>query len=464
MRALLHISGSLDWPGTLNAGPWPLLPIGNRPLLEYWFELCVDLGIQDVKIVMSDFASEIEAYAGDGARWGLTIQYGFEQDEAGPVAYFRRAPAQWNDGLLHIRGPVFPSRTELYQTGDSNPNLSGLLLDRDGARVMIAQTPEMVSQYIGGATFAVSKDPCGLNPVVLTSASTYFDMNRNLVEGESRRYLTSGYQITADQCHIGANTVLPPTAKIVPPVMIGDNCRIGELTTIGPDVVIGNYVVVDQQTELEQCLVLDGSYIGRNMEIRKKIISGSHLYDVEHDVDMILPDPWLLGSTRRVKEKRDAWRALIGWIVALVAVMLMILPYSVFFLLIGIPWQVGDKRDFLAMRQKKIRLKIISAPPENPRRLMRIFYGLSLDRFPLLLHVLSGRLWLCGHTVMGQVKQVGLIHELPAYFPAAIGYEDIQSGTAHRVHSLFYLEIRSPLEDLRIFIKFIAQRLLFIWA
>jgi len=468
VKALLHISGSPEWPQTLNAPPWPLLPIGNRPLLEYWFELCVDLGIEEVQIVMDDFASDIETYAGDGARWGLKIHYGFEKNGADPLAHLRRSPENWKEGLLHIRGPVFPARTETYRADEASQALSGLLIKQEGARIMVARTPEDVSAYIEGAPqHAISGDH-GLAPVVLTSATTFFQMNQRIVCGESQRYLTSGYQITADQCHIGANTVIPPTAKILPPVMIGDNCRISELTTIGPNAIIGNYVVIDQKTELDNCTILDGSYIGRNMEIRQKIISGSHLYDVEHEVGMDMPDPWLLGSTTLAKKGADSLRAITGWIIALPVALCMVVPYAVLSILPRATHNAFEKVTLRGMNDKELRYNVIKAP-KTPRIIYTLFRGLSLDVFPHLLRVLSGKLWLCGHSALLQKEHEKLRSELPLYFPAVISYEDTQLDVGEtrsmaRANSFYYLEVRSPLEDLRLFSRFIIYRLNSLWA
>ncbi len=468
MNALLHISGSPEWPQELNAPPWPLLPVGNRPLLEYWFELCVDLGIQTVQIVMSDFASEIEAYAGDGARWGLNVSYGFEKNGSDPVAYLRRSSEKWQDGLLHIRGPLFPARTEAYCADKAKEKLAGAFSGEDGARLVIARTPDEISAYLNGQVQESLSTDSGIDPVVLTSTAEFFHVNQRVVKGESQRYLTSGYQITADNCFIGANTVIPPTAKIQPPVIVGDNCRISELTTIGPCAVIGNNVMIDQRTELENCMVLDGSYIGQNMEIRKKIISRSYLYDVTNDIGMHMPDPWLLGSTRLSKNSLDTFRAVLGWMIALVSSLLMVLPYALLKLLLCTKPSAIEKQTLPAVRGKTIRLRI-TKPPLNPGRRMKIFYRFSLDRFPLLLRVLSGKLWLCGHSVALLAENETLKNELPLHFPAAISYEDLQSESTisestHRANAFFYLEERSPLEDIRIFIRFIIHRLFALWA
>jgi hypothetical protein len=436
--------------------------------MEYWFELCDSLGIQDVCVVMSDFAAEVEAYAGDGARWGLKISYGFEKEDAAPTAYLRRSPEQWNGGLLHIRGPLFPARTEAYSQEGAAEKLCGGFIAGDGSRLVVARTEAAVAAYLNGETPDPLSAACGIEPVALASTADFFAINQRMVGGEALRYLTSGYQVTADNCHIGMNTIIPPTAKIQPPVIIGDNCRIGDLANVGPGAVIGNHVVIDHNTTLEKCVILDNSYVGKSMEIQGKVICGNHLYDVECGLVMNLEEPWLLDSTHQVRKARDRRRAFFGWVLALVSVLLMLVPYVLLRALLGPKWSPGERKILRAVNGKSVTLPWGSAPV-NPSKRLRLFYGFSLDRFPHLLRVLSGKLWLCGHPVTLPLYAAAVVDELPHYFPAAISYADFQpesdqSESTLRVDALYYLEKRSSLEDLRVFLRFIVYRMFSIGA
>ena len=78
---------------------------------------------------------------------------------------------------------------------------------------------------------------------------------------------------------MGVNVRTPPSSHLFPPILAGDDCRFGALTTIGPNAVIANHVIIDAYSELTDCLVLDDTYIGRNLEIRNKIVSGNRIID-----------------------------------------------------------------------------------------------------------------------------------------------------------------------------------------
>jgi NDP-sugar pyrophosphorylase family protein len=55
--------------------PKPLLPVGNRPLMEYQIEIMRSLGITDIVILIGHKGYEIARVLGDGARLGVGIRY-----------------------------------------------------------------------------------------------------------------------------------------------------------------------------------------------------------------------------------------------------------------------------------------------------------------------------------------------------------------------------------------------------
>jgi hypothetical protein len=38
MIAVLNTASACSWAEKLGQTPWPLLPVANRPLLDYWLE------------------------------------------------------------------------------------------------------------------------------------------------------------------------------------------------------------------------------------------------------------------------------------------------------------------------------------------------------------------------------------------------------------------------------------------
>src|SRR5688500_6456993 len=52
-----------------------LVPVANKPILFYPVESVAPAGIEDVRTVVGDTASDIEAAIGDGAAFGVRVTY-----------------------------------------------------------------------------------------------------------------------------------------------------------------------------------------------------------------------------------------------------------------------------------------------------------------------------------------------------------------------------------------------------
>ena len=171
MKSVLHLGGPRPWTRALGGVPWALLPLGNRPLLEYWLELCVDFGIVEVHLVLGSGAEQIEAYADDGSRWGLRIEYSFLRDERPPLSFLQRSPALWRDGLLFLSGPLFPRR--LADAGPLQP-VGDYASGSDGALCALGRAPAFLDALIRGALPG-------------SGARPFADLGLDLVPLDSRR-------------------------------------------------------------------------------------------------------------------------------------------------------------------------------------------------------------------------------------------------------------------------------------
>lgn len=59
-----------------HTGPKQLVPIANKPVLEYALDDLIDAGIDDIGIILGNKGrDEIQAYFGDGSEWGVSVTY-----------------------------------------------------------------------------------------------------------------------------------------------------------------------------------------------------------------------------------------------------------------------------------------------------------------------------------------------------------------------------------------------------
>ncbi len=518
MKAFFFTGLTAAWSTSLSDRPWCLAPMGGKPLIECWFEWAASLGVRDIRLVLGDGADQIEGHCGDGSRWGLVITYGFLRDLSDPAAFLRRAPRQWEDGLLYIACPVFPRRLKGPDIREScrsdttpEPPLAdsraagappSLALENDArscaecpsdsrsaAIRRLAEGTETRPTWLlrdsrGAVACFLSRDKAAiqaltngrppaaegdwsaleLEPVLLDGIEAYYQLNMRLVGGEIARYVQPGFG-GEDGARIGSNVIIPPSAELRPPLIIGNNCRIHPMAVIGPDVVIGNGVIIDRQTELTQSVVVDDTYLGRHLEIRNRVVSGSRLVDPSDGTVLDVADPWLIAPLDAPVRVSDVLCAFGGWVIAVMLTLLHVLPFCLFLLLLRALGQgVFRFSPRLVLGSRVRRLPHWHATAESSR-LNRAFTGLSLDLFPLIALAALGRLWLCGHQPLHPGRDAGLRGRLRHYYPAALGYHTARSApaearTATMAEALYYERYRGPIEDLQILCRTLFTRLL----
>jgi NDP-mannose synthase len=85
--------------------PKPLVPVNEQPILELILNQLKQGGFERVTLAVNHFASLIEAYCGNGARWGLVIDYSTEEvplGTIGPLRLIRDPP----ENFLVMNGDV----------------------------------------------------------------------------------------------------------------------------------------------------------------------------------------------------------------------------------------------------------------------------------------------------------------------------------------------------------------------
>lgn len=85
--------------------PKPLMPVGDRPILELLMEQMRQHGIDEVVISVGYLGGLIEAYVGDGSRFGVKVSYLREEKPlgtVGPISLLQNT----SDSFLVVNGDV----------------------------------------------------------------------------------------------------------------------------------------------------------------------------------------------------------------------------------------------------------------------------------------------------------------------------------------------------------------------
>jgi MurNAc alpha-1-phosphate uridylyltransferase len=107
MKAMILAAGRGARMGELTAStPKPLLTVGGITLLENKIRLLADAGITDIVINVAYCGEQIQAFAGDGSRWQVSIQYSVEKE-----------PLETGGGIAHAL-PLLGDKTFLAINAD----------------------------------------------------------------------------------------------------------------------------------------------------------------------------------------------------------------------------------------------------------------------------------------------------------------------------------------------------------
>jgi len=84
--------------------PKPMAPVGGKPLLDHQIELAKKHGFERLLVLTGYGAEHIERYAGDGTRWGVSVQYHRENKPLGTAGAVIEAFDKLDDIFLVMYG------------------------------------------------------------------------------------------------------------------------------------------------------------------------------------------------------------------------------------------------------------------------------------------------------------------------------------------------------------------------
>ncbi|QFT89841.1 D-glycero-alpha-D-manno-heptose 1-phosphate guanylyltransferase [Bacillus sp. THAF10] len=84
--------------------PKPLVPLLNKPVMEYSLQLLKAQGIQEIIVTLQYMGERIKNYFGDGSKWGVNITYLEEQTPLGTAGGVKNAEHLLKDPFIVISG------------------------------------------------------------------------------------------------------------------------------------------------------------------------------------------------------------------------------------------------------------------------------------------------------------------------------------------------------------------------
>jgi mannose-1-phosphate guanylyltransferase / phosphomannomutase len=323
MRAVLMAGGSGTRLRPLTCDlPKPMVTVLNRPIIEHILHLLKRHGIHEVITTLHYLPDVIRDYFGDGSEFGMQMRYVVEEDQPlGTSGCVKNVQSLLDSTFVVISGDSVTdfdltsaihfhksrkAKATLILKRVSEPMAFGLVITGEDQRICRflekPSTSEIFSDTVNTGTYILEPEVLSfLDPHVPSDFSQDL-FPRLLAENiPMYGYVTSDYwcdigslevyrqaQYDAIRSHVrlqfpyqemrrgvwvGQNTLIDPTARIEAPAMIGSYSSIGARVSISAGTIIGDYVAIAADADLQRPIICNGAVIGEEAQLWACIIA-----------------------------------------------------------------------------------------------------------------------------------------------------------------------------------------------
>ncbi len=276
-----------------------LLQIAGKPVLEHTIEDLAGNGLTDVTLVVGPHAADIQKTIGGGDRWGIRVRYASSRSGEPAADILRRLETNPGEPFLCLRGDVVrsPMVAEFLASAESM-DWRGTLAARAGSRnawMVLAETESGNFQMLdpGQVTRDTVGDTVNIRAgkvTALANCDEYFRSALKAASGMFNGLIVAGFPAHAKQ-RLGRFSRAPQPGSRVRHMLVGNYSRLAETVTTQGTVVIGDHCLVDENTHLADCVVLPGTYVGADLEVRHAIIGPGFMIRLDLGVVVPIDDP-----------------------------------------------------------------------------------------------------------------------------------------------------------------------------
>ena len=326
---ILHGGSGTRLRPLTHSGPKQLLPIANKPMSQYCIESLKEAGITDIAVIIGGIGStKVKEYYGSGENFGVKITY-IEQDFPRGIAHAINLCKDFikdDNFVVYLGDNIINQSIRKYvhdfQNSESkalillcevdNPSKFGVVDLKDGQITKILEKPKNPP-----TNFAVIGIYC-LSPLIFDIFSRLKPSDRNEYE------ITDSLQMLLDENHtidfdyvtenwkdtgtpndiilanklilehmdsyflgkkeenvilegnvmVGKNSIIKSGARIIGPIIIGDDCIIDSNSLLGPNTSIGNNSSISN-CKIQDSVIMENCNINCGWKIKKSIIGSN---------------------------------------------------------------------------------------------------------------------------------------------------------------------------------------------
>lgn len=337
--------------------PKPMVPIMDRPVMEYIVELLKNHGFEEIIVTLFYLPNAIRQHFGDGSQFGVKMRYFVEEFPLGTAGSVRNARRHLDETFLVISGDTLTdidlSRVvefhrekqaiaTLALTRVDNPLEYGIVMTNEEGRITkflekpswaaafsdLANTgiyvlePEVFDLFEDKQVFDFSKDLFPLlmakgKPLYATLCPEYWcDI------GSVQQYRQANYDILKgivnvkidvprlrDGVYLGEGVTIAPDARIESPCYIGSGSHLKRGSTVGAYSVIGQGSTLNEGVSVKRSVLWNKVFAGRKTELRGTIVCSNAVLKGHNTVleGTVIGDDCVLGTDSTVRMDVRIW-------------------------------------------------------------------------------------------------------------------------------------------------------------
>ena len=307
-----------------------MLPVANKPTVEYVVRALRDSGIRDIVMVVGYAKERIMNYFGNGKDFDVNIEYAEQKQQLGTAYAIKQVKDLVEGEFLVLNGDNLVSEETIKDLTEKHTGgvsiLTAARADATGY-ALVEERDGKVLNIIEGLTL---KDVHNVNTGIYIFGPDIFDAIEETLKSDLgefgitdsiQRMVDSGYGVHAfrtdhtwmDVIHswnlldvnariledisesvhetaevdgkikgrvvVGSGSIIGAGSYIKGPVIIGRDCEIGPNVVIAPSTSIGDNVTIEPFTYIRNSVILDNTYIGSGSTIKNSIIGENNLIE-----------------------------------------------------------------------------------------------------------------------------------------------------------------------------------------
>jgi UDP-N-acetylglucosamine diphosphorylase/glucosamine-1-phosphate N-acetyltransferase len=283
--------------------PKAMIPVANRPIIEYAIEALIKNGIREITVVVGYRKEQVTRFLN---QLDVPVEVVVQDKQLGTGNALLCAESKIRDNFLVLPGDNYIDPTSISRIMDipnsmlvkehPNPSNFGVVTLNEGLVSKIIEKPESSPSFLVSTgiysfkkdvfTYIQENDLTGAISSMIDDgiqirgipADDWQDaifpwdllkMNRRLLHNldPAREGTVSRQTIIQGSVKIGKGTTIGPNTVITGPVIIGNDCAIGPNCCILPNTSIGARVTLEPFTCIGDAIIMDDSSVGSHSRI-----------------------------------------------------------------------------------------------------------------------------------------------------------------------------------------------------